>query len=80
LCKSLLDILLDGLPKLIHLKIHFQKNKLSDDWSCLIDDFIGRRRQAFPHHPCNIEEVSVSIEGKIVDMYFSGCPICKHQM
>ncbi len=74
--KSFLNIILDGLPKLIHLKIHFRKNKLSGNWSWLIDYFIARRRQAFPHHPYNKEEVSVNIEGKIIDMYFSGCPIC----
>ncbi len=76
LCKLLLDILFDGLPKLIHLKIHFRKNKLLGDWSCLIDYFIERRRQAFPNHPCNKEEVAVNIEEKIINIYFSGCPIC----
>jgi hypothetical protein len=44
--------------------------------SKIIDDFIGRRRQAFPHYPYNKEEVSVNIDGNILDMYFSGCPIC----
>jgi hypothetical protein len=38
--------------------------------------YLARRRQAFPHYLCNKEEVLVNIDGKILDMYFNGCPIC----
>ncbi len=75
-CIPLLDILLDGLPKLIHLKIHFEKNKLLTDETCLIDHVIERRHQAFPHHVYNRDEVYIKIGEKIMDIYLTGCSIC----
>jgi len=75
-CVSLLNVLLDGLPKLIHLKIHFYKNKLIGDGTIFIDHIISRRRQAFPLVICNQDEVSVKIDGQILDIYLNGCPIC----
>jgi len=76
-CRPLINILLDGLPKLIHLKIHFHKNKLLCDGTCLTNHVIERRRQAFPHHIIKEDEIYVKIDGKILNIYLSGCSICE---
>jgi hypothetical protein len=74
---SLLNVLLDGLPKLIHLKIHFHKNKLLCDGTCLTNHITERRRQAFPHHIIKDDEIYVKIDGKILNIYLNGCSICE---
>ncbi|CAF3935391.1 unnamed protein product [Rotaria sordida] len=52
----LVDTLLRGLAKLIHLKIFFTY-KLYIDGTCSVDYVIERRRQAFPFNICNKDEV-----------------------
>jgi hypothetical protein len=76
-CIPLLDVLLDGLPKLIHLKIHFHKNKSLHDGTCLTNHVIERRRQAFPHYIFKEDEIYVIIDGKILHIYLNGCLICE---
>jgi hypothetical protein len=77
-CKPLLNILLDGLSKLIHLKIHFYKSMIIGEWEFLNDYVIERRRQAFPLNICNENEVFVIIHERIMDIYLSSCPVCAY--
>ena len=75
-CKPLLDHFLDGLPKLIHLRIYLRQDELDDYEICSTHYVYQRRRQAFPHHSGKEYEVCTKIEGKIIDIYLSGCSIC----
>ncbi len=72
----LLNILLDGLPKLIHLQIKFYEDRSLSNETSFINSVIERRRQAFPHHIYNYDEISVKMDRRILDIYLSGCSIC----
>jgi hypothetical protein len=78
-CLPLLEILLDNLPKLMHLKIHFRKNKLLGDGKCLIDHIIERRHQAFPQSIRYQDEVDIQIDKNILNIYLNGCSICANR-
>ncbi len=75
-CIPLFNTLLDGLSKLIHLRIHFRQSLFTGELKFLNDYVIQRRRQAFPLNICNENEVSVKIHEQIMDIYLSGCSIC----
>ncbi|CAF0913784.1 unnamed protein product [Rotaria sordida] len=71
----LVDTLLRGLAKLIHLKIFFTY-RLYIDETCSVDYVIERRRQAFPFNIWNKDEVLVNIDEQLLEIYLSGCSIC----
>lgn len=75
-CKSLLGIVLNSLPKLNHITIHFLTNSLLGDETYLIDYVFQIRCQAYPHHLHERKEICVKITEKLLDIYLNGCVIC----
>ncbi|CAF2969993.1 unnamed protein product [Rotaria sp. Silwood2] len=71
----LVDTLLGGLAKLIHLKIFFTY-RLYIDEPCSVDYVIERRRQAFPFNICNKDEILIKIDEQLLEIYLNGCSIC----
>jgi hypothetical protein len=75
----LIDTLLGGLAKLIHLKIFFIY-KLFINNTCSFSYVIEKRRQTFPFNICNENEVLVQIDEQLLEIYLSGCSICVNQV
>ncbi|CAF1140672.1 unnamed protein product [Adineta steineri] len=76
LCISLLNILLDGLPKLIHLKIYFRHAQVLPQDADLTDYILQRRRKAFPLNIYNEHEVWIIMFKQLLDIYLNNCLIC----
>ena len=74
-CLSIVDILLGNLANLIHLKIYFNKDTLVDD-PCPIDYVVEKRRQAFPFHIYNKDDIFVKVDGQSLEIYLNSCSIC----
>jgi hypothetical protein len=73
---ALLIILFNGLPNLVHVKIHSQWKTFFDDQLYLIDDIARRRRQVSPQPSCKAPDVSVKVNKEGLDVYLDDCPIC----
>ncbi len=71
----LIDTLLGGLAKLVHLKIFFTYRLFIDN-TCSVSYVIEKRRQAFPLNICNEDEVLVKIDERLLEIYLNGCSIC----
>jgi hypothetical protein len=78
ICTSLADILLNGLVNLIHLKLYFNEQTLLDD-PYPKDYIIKKRRQAFPMHIYNEDEVAVNVNERFLEIYLWTCSICANK-
>jgi len=67
-CVHLVDILLDGLVNLLHLKIYFIEDTILDN-RYLHNYVIEKRRQAFPFNEFNEHKVVVKINKDSLEIY-----------
>ncbi|CAF3013411.1 unnamed protein product [Rotaria sp. Silwood2] len=67
-CARLVDILLDGLVNLLHLKIDFVNGIVFDN-SNLRDHVIEKRHQAFPFRNFNKDRVVVILQKQSLEIY-----------
>lgn len=67
-CVYLVDILLDGLVNLLHLKIFFIEDTILDNLYSR-NYVIEKRRQAFPFNIFNEDRVVVKINRQLLEIY-----------